>query len=114
MPDPGELNRRVDIRVWQDLPNAAFSLDRNEGAPLRVWAKLESVGAMAFYGTQQTGEGLTHRAWVWRIEGTRPEQITNRHVVEHDGQRYRALRSIDVNGERNMTVIELKHLGPAT
>lgn len=114
IPDPGELNRRVSIRVWEDLPSAAFALDHTEGSPLSVWAKLESVGAMAFYGTAQTGEGLTHRAWMWRIDGTRPEQFTGRHVIEHDGQRFRVLRAIDVNGERNMTVVELKLLGAAT
>lgn len=114
MPDPGELNRRVSIRQWQDVPNAAFALDRNDGPALTVWAKLESVGTMAFYGAMQTGEGLTHRAWMWRVDGTRPEQLTTRHVIEHDGERYRVLRSIDVNGERNMTVVELKLLGPAT
>lgn len=111
MPGPGELNQRLHVREWSDVPNAAYGLDQTETPGRKLWGKMESVGAQVFWGTAQTGEGITHRAYVWRVKGTEPEAFTGRHVIEHAGFRYRVMRSIDVNGERVMTAVELKVLG---
>jgi hypothetical protein len=114
MPSPGELNQRVTFKRWDDSPNAAFGLTPVETEARTVWAKLESVGAMVFRDSAQTGEGLTHRAVFWRVEGLHPSAFTQQHVAEHDGFRYRVLRALDVNGERQMTLVELRLLGAAT
>lgn len=112
MPGPGELNQRLRLREWSDIPNASNGLDQSESAGRKLWGKMECVGAQMFWGSMQTGEGITHRAYVWRVPGTEPEAFTGRHVIEHAGFRYRVMRSIDVNGERVMTAVELKVLGP--
>lgn len=111
LPAAGELNRPVLIREWSDLPNAALGLDATYDAGIGRKAKIEPVGMAAYWGGKQTGEEITHRIWFYRSVGTRPEDLTGQHVIEHDGRRYRVMRTADLNGARRFTLVEAKDLG---
>lgn len=47
LPDSGELQRRVVIRLWADYPNATFGLDQTLDAGIERWAKVEPVYGLA-------------------------------------------------------------------
>lgn len=111
LPTAGALRHQIAIRLQSDAPAAAFGLDTTYGAPLTVWAQHVPVGAAIFFGTQQTGEGVTDRFFVRRFDGTQPEQITAAHVIEFGGQRYRVRRASDLEGARKFTMIEAECLG---
>lgn len=111
-PTAGELNRRATIRLWQDVPNAAFGLDQTFDAGYACWAKVEPVGGATYYGAKQTGDQVTHRITVRRVAGkTDPASVTGSHVVEIDGMRYRVRRVTDMNDGRRFTAIEAEELG---
>lgn len=111
LPSPGELNRRVAIRLWSDAPNGAFGLDQSFGAPVERWAKKEPVHSLAIRAGKQTGEQPTDLFWVRLGAGTKPEDFTAAHVIELAGRRYRVLDAIDVNGAGIYTRVSTKDLG---
>lgn len=111
LPSPGELNRRVSIRLWSDTPNGAFGLDQSFGTPVDRWAKKEPVHSLAIRAGMQTGEQPTDLFWVRLGPGTRPEDFTLAHVIEMAGRRYRVIDAIDVNGAGVFTRVSTKDLG---
>lgn len=111
LPNSGELNRRLKIRLWTDSANAAFGLDQNVDAGLDRWAKVEPVHGLAIKAGMQTGEVPTHLFWVRYGPGTMPEEITVSHVVEWNGHRYRVLDAINVEDAQRFTRITAKDLG---
>lgn len=114
LPAPGELNRRIQIRVWADVPNGAFGLDQTFDAGFGRWAKHEPIHSLAMRAGAQTGEEPTDLFWVYYGTATKPADITATHVVEWDGRRYRVLDTIDVEGKREFTRISTKNLGAIT
>lgn len=111
-PDSGELVRRVTIRRWQDVPAAlSMGITQTVDAGIVRWARLEPVYGVAYWGDKQIGEKPTHRVWVRYGTGTKPTDITGEHVVEHDGRRYRVLRTHNVGDAQRFTLIEVKDLG---
>lgn len=110
-PDSGDMQRQVTIKLWSDVPNAAFGLDQTFDAGLQRWAKVEPIVGVAYWGSKQAGEDATHRFWVRYGEGTKPEQVTGQHVIEWAGRRYRVIRSINVGDAQRFTAIECKDLG---
>lgn len=111
-PGAGELSRRITLRLQTDVPNAGFGLDPTYDAGAELWAKHEPVHSLAIRAGMQTGEAPTDMFWVRRATAlTRPEDITAAHVIDWDGQRYRVLEAIDVNGARRFTRITVKQLG---
>lgn len=111
LPDAGDLNRRITLRQWADLPNAAFGLDQTFDAGRSLWAKVEPIHSLAIRAGQQTGEVPTHLVWVRYGTGTRPEDITASHVVEWRSRRYRVIDSIDVADAGRFTRLSTKDLG---
>lgn len=111
LPSPGELNRRVAIRLWNDTPNGVFGVDQSFGAPLYRWAKKEPVHSLAIRSGMQTGEQPTDLFWVRIGDGTRPEDFTAAHVIELAGRRYRVVDAIDVNGAGIFCRVTTKDLG---
>lgn len=106
----GDLRRRIKIRTWSDVPNAAFGLDQVFDAGLTVWAKHEPIHGLALRAGAQTDEVATDLFYVRRIAGTLPHEITSAHVVEFAGRRYRVMDTLDVDGERKFTRITAKDL----
>lgn len=113
LPDPGELNRLVKIRLWNDVPNVAFGLDQNFDAGLQCWAKREPIHSLAMRAGFNTGEAPTDLFFVRYGTGTKPEDITASHVVELDARRFRVLDTMDVGNQRRFTRISTKDIGPA-
>lgn len=111
LPAAGDLNRRIAIKAWTDVPNAAFGLDQTFDAGISRWAKVEPVHGLALRAGMNTEEIPTHLFWVRYTPGTRPEDLTASHVVEWNGRRYRIMNSIDVNDAGCFTRITTKDLG---
>lgn len=111
LPDTGELQRRVQIKVWSDGPNAAFGLDQTFGSARSRWAKVEPIYGLANRGDAQTGEVPTHLFWFRYGTGTKPEEITATHVIEWAGRRYRVLNAINVGDAQRFTRVTTKDLG---
>lgn len=107
----GNLNRRITLRLWSDVPNAAFGLDQTFDAGITRWAKVEPVHGLAIRAGMQTGETPTHLFFVRYGAGTKPEQLTASHVVEWQGRRYRVLDTINVEDKNEYTRITAKDLG---
>lgn len=108
----GELNRRIKIRLWSDVPNVAFGLDPTFDAGITRWAKHEPVHGLAIRAGMQTGEAPTDLFYIRYGTGTTPHDITGAHVVEFNGHRYRVLDAIEVDGDHEFTRITTKELGP--
>lgn len=110
-PDIGELDRLVKIRKWSDAPSAAFAIDQNFDVGQDAWARIEPAGTALFYGTQQIEAGTTHRLATWRTSTIDALTITGKHVVEHEGLRYRVRRVTDINGRKDFVLMDLEQLG---
>ena len=111
LPSPGELNRRILIRQWADVPNVSFGIDQTFDAGITRWAKKDPIHGLQIRMGAQTAEVPTDLFFVRAGTGTRPEDITTTHVVEFNGRRYRVLDAIDVNGAGEYTRITAKDLG---
>lgn len=111
VPGAGGLNRRITIRLWADVPNAAFGVDQTFDAGFERWAKVEPVHGLAIRAGMQTGEVPTHLFWVRYSALTKPESLTASHVVEWRGRRYRVLDAISVEDMGRFTRISAKDLG---
>lgn len=115
LPTSGELNRRIKIRLGADTPNLDDALDQGfTDTPGSRWAKVEPVHGLANRAGAQFEEVPTHLFWVRWGAGTKPEELTASHVIDHAGHRYRVLDSIDVNDAREFTRISAKDLGVIT
>lgn len=108
----GDLNRRIAIKPWSDVPNAAFGLDQTFGTGIERWAKHEPVHGIAIRAGMQTAEVPTDLFYVRAGTGTRPQDIGTAQVVEFGGMRYRIIDSLDVDGAGRFTRITTKQLGP--
>ena len=108
----GELNRRVCIRLWADVPAGAFGLEQTFDPGVWRWAKKEPVHGLAIRAGMQTGETPTDLFWVQYGPATRPDQLTAAHAIEYRGRRYRVIDSIDVDDAHRFTRISVKDLGP--
>jgi head-tail adaptor len=111
LPQPGELRRRILLRLWTDMPSGAFGLDQTFSAGIALWAKWEPIHSIAIRAGAQTGEEPTDMFWVRWATGTKPQDITSSHVIELAGRRYRVIEAIDVNGANQFTRISTKDLG---
>lgn len=111
LPRAGELNRRVLLRLQSETPNFDDALDQGYSGDLERWAKVEPVHGIANRAGAQVGEMPTHFVWLRYGAGTKPEELTASHVIEHKNRRYRVIDSIDANDARRFTRISVKDLG---
>lgn len=111
LPNSGELQRRIRLRVWTDYPNAAFAVDQKVDHGIERWAKVEPVYGLANRAGMQTGEMPTHLFWVRYAPGTRPEDLTANHVIEWNGHRYRVMDALNALDAQRFTRISAKDLG---
>lgn len=112
IPAAGEMNRRIQIRIQTDVPNASFGVDQTFSAGIPRWAKKEPIHSLAIRAGQNTGEEPTDFFWVRWGTGTKPTDLTSSHVIDFAGRRYRLLDSIDVDDLHRFTRITAKDLGP--
>jgi len=106
MPTTGELNRRVTIKDWQDQPNANAGIDQVYSNPVKVWAKVEPVGAALVQGSVQLNDKITHRFYIRYKKG-----ITADISLFLDDIKYRPKRVTDLADKRQFLVIECEELG---
>lgn len=110
-PQAGELDRRVTIKRWQDMPALSGSITVSDTLVAAVWAKIEPVGNAIFYGTRQVGEDVTDRIYIRRTAALTERTITGEHVCESGGRRYRVRRASALNGEKKFVLLEVECLG---
>lgn len=114
LPGAGELNRRILLRLWSDVPNGAFGIDQTFDAGRNLWAMVDPVYSIAIRAGMNTGEVPTHLFWVRYAPDTHPESITASHVIEWKGRRYRVIDTINVDDADQFTRISTKDLGAIT
>lgn len=113
-PDIGELDRLVRIRPWSDVGATGFKIEQVFAEGQEAWARIEPAGSALFYGTQQIEAGTTHRLATWRTSTLNALTITGKHVVEHEGMRYRVKRATDINGRKEFLLLDLEQIGVIT
>ena len=111
MINSAELNRTVLLRLWTDVPNGSFGVTQTEDAGLIRRAKIAPVSGVYNWGTKQVGDEVTHRIWMRYGAGTKPEDITGAHVIEHKNRRYRVKRCTNWEDAQRFTMIEVVDLG---
>lgn len=110
-PQIGELNKRVQIRKWQDVPDVDEGIEQTYNAGVPAWARIDPVGSALFYGLQQVETTVTHRLAAWRTPQINADVIGGSHVVDHAGMRYRVRRATDLNGGGVFVLLDLEQLG---
>lgn len=106
LPDPGELSRRITIRLRVDEPGDDFGVSPTYPDKIRTWAKIAQPGAAAYQGSVQTENTVTHYFTIrWH------RNITADHEVVCDGQSYRIRRMRDLNSKRRYLLLECEELG---
>ena len=113
IPNTGELKRRVTIKKWTDSANAGFGIDQVVDTGVIRWAKIEPVMGVAYWGTKQIAEEITHRIWLRYNALTKPLIIDNQHVVDYvaGNARYRVVKATNVDDSEKFTLLECKELG---
>lgn len=106
-PPSQKLNKRVCIRLRQDLPVGAAGVDQVYSQPRKRWARIQPVGTATYTESAQTDTAITHRIWLRKIEG-----VTDSHEIEHltSGRVYRVQRLADLDGGDDYTIIEVEQL----
>lgn len=110
LPQTGELNRKIRIRLWADVANSAFGLTQTFSEGIKRWAKKEPINSLTLLHSENTSESPTDLFWVRYASLTRPEDLTTEHVIELDGKRYRILSVADVDDQQRFTRIAAKYL----
>lgn len=112
-PQTGELNRRVVIRNWEDRPNAGFGIDQVFDAGITRWAAIKPIVGVAYWAGKQIDMKATHCVAVRYGTGTKPEEITGQHVIDHpaENKRYRVHRCTCPHDARQFTYLEVEELG---
>lgn len=105
-PPAGELDRRITIRLREDLPLDVADLESVFTEPRHRWAKLRAVGTAAYTDSVQTDDTITHRIWVRLLPG-----VTTSHEVVAGGATYRIKRSAPWGAGKRFTLIEVEELG---
>ncbi|MBX9476477.1 phage head closure protein [Yersinia enterocolitica] len=105
LPDPGELNRRITIRRRADMPADDFGVEPTYTEIFDVWAKMAQPGAVAYQGSVQTENIVTHYFTI-RFR----HEITADHEVVYYGQVYRIRRIRDLNSQKRFMLLECEEL----
>ena len=112
--DPGEFRRRGRVRVWTDQPNSMLSLDQTFDVGIERWMKVDPIRGLAVRAGEQVGEQPTHFIWMFYGAQIRAELITETHVIEVNGRRYRVIDSINVDDGREFVRCTTKDIGLIT
>ena len=112
LPAAGELNCRISIKCWEDIPSGDADLEARYVVQQECWAKIVPIGSLTYQGSVQAGNIITHRIIVRRVKGkTDPVSLNLRHVIDCDGMRYIIRRIMDLDGKKLFTQIEVEETG---
>ena len=105
-PTAGDLNRRVTIRLRQDMPDFSEGITPSRPVVAHAWARIVPVGGAIYYGSTQVDNAVTHRITIrYRAD------ITAEHEIEHGGRCYRVKRVAELGSCRAFTVLDVEELG---
>lgn len=106
-PPSQKLNKRVCIRLRTDVPVGASGVEQIYTQPRNRWARIQPVGTAVYTETAQTGDAITHRIELRKIEG-----VTDAHEIVHltTGHTYRVRRVADLGGGNDFTIVEAEQL----
>jgi len=105
-PRIGELDTRIEIKDWDDVPNDDAGIDQNFSNPIKVWAKREPVGAGIYQGSMQLSETITDRFIIrYRTDVKKGKSIWIGTV------RFLVVRAAPLAGGKRWLVIEVEELG---
>lgn len=106
LPDPGELNKRVNIRQRVDSPSDDMGTEPTYPVQFPAWAKVVQTSATTYQETAQTDNVITHYITIrWR------RGITSDFEVVLDELVYRVKRARDLNSMRRYLLLECTELG---
>lgn len=105
-PATGELDRRITIRLREDVPANSTDLESIFTQPRQRWAKVRAVGTATYTDSVQTDDKITHRIWVRLLDG-----VTTSHEVVVGSVVYRIKRSTPLGVGNRFTLIEAEELG---
>lgn len=105
-PESGELDRRITIRLREDLPAEEAGLEPAFTQDRRRWAKIRAVGTAVYTDSVQTDDKITHRIWVRCLDG-----VTTSHEVLAGNVIYRVKRCAPWAAGKRFTLIEVEELG---
>lgn len=112
LPRAGELNRRILIRRWEDVPAGVADLEATYSEEWPCWAKIVPVGSLIYQGSVQTGETVTHRITVRCVKGkTDPVSLSRQRVISCGMHQYLVRRVTDLEGAGLFTQIEVELTG---
>lgn len=104
-PGSQKLDKRVVIRMRQDLPVGASGVDSIYTQPRTRWARIQPVGTATYTQTAQSDAAITHRIWLRKLDW-----VTDAHEVVHRDHVYRVQRSAPLDGGNHYTILEVEQL----
>ncbi|WP_433647488.1 phage head closure protein [Kosakonia pseudosacchari] len=106
LPDPGELDKRVQIRQRLDTPSDDFGTEPTYPVAFPAWAKVVQTSATVYQETTQTDNAITHYITIrWRSGITKDFEIVLGDEV------FRVQRARDLNNKRRFLLLECTDLG---
>lgn len=106
MPDPGELDKRVQLRQRIDNPSADYGTEPYFQNVRHVWAKVRQVGATTWHESVQADSSITHYMTIrYRSGITSDYEVVFRDIV------YRIRRARDLNSAGRYLLLECEELG---
>lgn len=78
LPDPGELDKRVQLRKRVDVPTADYGTEPEYPVSFGAWAKIVQTSATTYQETAQTDNAITHYITLrWRSGITSDFEVVN-------------------------------------
>ncbi|MCS2162967.1 phage head closure protein [Scandinavium sp. H11S7] len=106
LPDPGELDKRVQLRKRVDVPATDFGTEPEYPVSCPVWAKIVQTSATTYQETAQTDNVITHYITIrWRSGITSDFEVVQGDLV------LRVKRARDLNSKRRFLLLECTELG---
>ncbi|ELY2552996.1 phage head closure protein [Cronobacter sakazakii] len=106
LPDPGELNKRVQLRQRIDQAAADYGVEPTYQDEKWVWAKVRQVGATTYHESVQADNTITHYITIRFRKG-----ITSDYEVVSGGTVLRVKRLRDLNSAVRYLLLECEELG---
>lgn len=106
LPQPGELNERLQFRTRQDVPIPGGGTEPVYTEAFSVWGRVRQVSDSAYLNSMQTDEKITHVIVIrYRAD------ITNSMEVVRGGSVFRVVRAGALNDGKRFSRISVKELG---
>ncbi|WP_276642897.1 phage head closure protein [Siccibacter turicensis] len=106
LPDPGELNQRIQLRQRIDEAAADYGVEPVYLNEKTVWAKIRQVGATTYHESVQSDDIITHYFTIRYRKG-----VTSDFEVVHGGRVFRVNRVRDLNTAGRYLLLECEELG---